>query len=349
MEAEEEATGAEVLQKCRTGIAGLDEITGGGLPQGRPALVCGSAGSGKTLLAMEFLVRGARDFGEPGVFVAFEETARELAVNIASLGFNVPRLIAENKLVIDSIQIDRAQLQEAGEYDLEGLFIRLGDAIESIGAKRVVLDTVEVLFAVFQNAVIVRSELCRLFRWLKDKGVTAIVTGERGDGALTRHGLEEYVADCVILLDHRIVEQVSTRRLRVIKYRGSLHGTNEYPFLIGSGGFSVLPITSLGLQHKASAERVSTGIKGLDEMLGGEGIYRGSTMLISGAAGTAKTTFASHFAVAACARGERVLYVASEESPDQITRNMQSVGVDLQRWRDKGLLRLKAERPTLCG
>ncbi|MGZ4824558.1 MAG: circadian clock protein KaiC, partial [Terriglobales bacterium] len=339
----------EALQKCATGIAGLDEITAGGIPRGRPTLVCGSAGSGKTLLAMEFLVRGARDFDEPGVYLAFEETAPELVANVASLGFDVPRLIKERKLCIDSVQINRAELQEAGEYDLEGLFIRLGDSIDGVGAKRVVLDTIEVLFGVFQNSVIVRSELSRLFRWLKDRGLTAIVTAERGNGSLTRYGLEEYVADCVILLDHRIVEQVSTRRLRVVKYRGSAHGTNEYPFLIGTTGFSVLPITSLGLQHRASRERISTGIAGLDEMFGGRGVYRGSSILISGMAGTAKTTFAAHFSAAACSRGERVLYVASEESPDHIVRNMGSVGLDLRGWQDKGLLQVKSERPTLCG
>ena len=339
----------EVLQKCVTGISGLDEITSGGLPRGRPTLVCGSAGTGKSLLAMEFLVRGARDFGEPGVYVAFEETAPELAVNVASLGFEVPRLERERKLLIDSVQINRAELQEAGEYDLEGLFIRLGDAIDTVGAKRVVLDTIEVLFGVFQNSVIVRSELSRLFRWLKDRGVTAIVTGERGDGTLSRFGLEEYVADCVILLDHRIVEQVSTRRLRVVKYRGSVHGTNEYPFLIGSSGFSVLPVTSLGLQHRVSSERISTGIPELDEMCAGKGIYRGSSVLISGMAGTGKTSIAAQFAAAACLRGERVLYVASEESPEQILRNMASIGLNLRGWQEKGLLRLKSERPTLCG
>lgn len=339
----------EILQKCATGIPGLDEITHGGLPRGRPTLVCGSAGTGKSLLGMEFLVRGARDFGEPGVYLAFEETAPELAANVASLGFDVARLVEEQKLLIDSVQISRAELQEAGEYDLEGLFIRLGDAIDTVRAKRVVLDTIEVLFGVFQNSVIVRSELSRLFRWLKDRGVTAIVTGERGDGSLTRFGLEEYVADCVILLDHRIVEQVSTRRLRVVKYRGSVHGTNEYPFLIGSTGFSVLPITSLGLRHRVSQERISTGVAGLDEMFGGLGVYRGSSILISGMAGTAKTTFSAQFAAAACSRGERVLYLASEESPDQVLRNMESVGLNLRRWQEQGLLQLNSERPTLCG
>lgn len=347
--AEQDRKCAEVLQKCATGISGLDEITAGGLPRGRPTLVCGGAGSGKTLLSMEFLVRGARDFNEPGVYVAFEETAPELAVNVAALGFDVPRLIEERKLCVDSVQFGRAELLEAGEYDLEGLFIRLGEAIDSVGAKRVVLDTIEVLFGVFQNLMIVRSELRRLFRWLKDRGVTVIVTGERGEGGLTRFGLEEYVADCVILLDHRIVEQVSTRRLRIVKYRGSTHGTNEYPFLIGTSGFSVLPVTSLGLRHRVSRERISTGIAGLDEMFEGRGVYRGSSLLISGMAGTAKTSFACQFAASACSRGERVLYVASEESPDQIVRNMESIGLDLRGWQDKGLLQLKSERPTLCG
>src|SRR5262245_28687548 len=309
------------LPKAATGILGLDEITGGGLPRGRPTLVCGSAGCGKTLLAMEFLVRGATELGEPGVFVAFEETAEELAQNVRSLGFDLERLETEGKLVVDHIRVERAEIEETGEYDLEGLFIRLGLAIDSIGAKRVVLDTIETLFGGLSDTAILRSELRRLFRWLKDKGVTAIITGERGEGALTRQGLEEYVSDCVILLDHRIDEQLSTRRLRVIKYRGTLHGTNEYPFLIDETGISVLPITSLGLQHAVSNERVPTGVARLDAMLGGKGYYRGSTILISGTAGSGKSSLASHFVNSACERGERCLYFAFEESPQQIVRN----------------------------
>lgn len=305
----------KALAKAPTGIQGLDEITGGGVPQGRPTLVCGSAGCGKTLLAMEFLVRGATQFNEPGVFMAFEETAKDLTQNVASLGFDLKDLVARKKLVLDYVHVERSEIEETGEYDLEGLFIRLGEAIDSIGAKRVVLDTIETLFSGLPNQVILRSELRRLFRWLKDKGVTAIITGERGDGSLTRQGLEEYVSDCVIVLDHRVSEQTSSRRLRVVKYRGSTHGTNEYPFLIDEDGISVLPVTSLALQHGASEERVSTGIPRLDAMLGGKGYYRGSSVLISGTAGTGKSSLAAHFADAACRRGERVIYFSFEESP----------------------------------
>lgn len=337
------------LPKSPTGIQGLDEVTGGGLPAGRPTLVCGSAGCGKTLLAMEFLVRGATQFGEPGVFVAFEENASELTKNVASLGFDLDALAARGKLLIDHVHIERAEIEETGEYDLEGLFIRLGHAIDSIGAKRVVLDTVETLFAGLSNEGILRMELRRLFRWLKDRGVTAVITGERGEGALTRHGLEEYVSDCVIVLDHRIVDQISTRRLRIVKYRGSLHGTNEYPFLIGERGVSVLPITSLDLRHAVTRQRVSTGVARLDTMLGGKGYFRGGTVLVSGTAGSGKTSLAAHFADASCRRGERCLYFAFEESPGQIIRNMRSIGLDLAPWVRKGLLRFHATRPTLCG
>jgi circadian clock protein KaiC len=338
-----------LFPKSATGIQGLDEVLNGGLPQGRPTLVCGTAGCGKTLLAMEFLVRGATQFDEPGVFMAFEETEQELTQNVASLGFDLKALIAQNKLVVDYVHIAREEIEETGEYDLEGLFIRLNNAIESIGARRVVLDTVESLFSGLPNPLILRAELRRLFRWLKDKGVTAIITGERGENTLTRHGLEEYVSDCVILLDHRVTEQVSTRRLRVVKYRGSTHGTNEYPFLIDENGISVLPITSLGLQHAVSIERIATGIPRLDTMLGGQGYYRGSTVLVSGTAGTGKTSIAAHFADAAGRRGERVLYFAFEESPGQIVRNMRSIGIDLQPWVDKGLLQFHAARPTMFG
>ncbi|MGZ8994758.1 MAG: circadian clock protein KaiC, partial [Burkholderiaceae bacterium] len=337
------------LPKAPTGIQGLDEITGGGLPKGRPTLVCGGAGCGKSLLAMEFLVRGATEFNETGVFMAFEETAKDLTQNVASLGFDLKSLIAHKKIVVDHVYVERSEIEESGEYDLEGLFIRLGHAIDSVGAKRVVLDAVESLFAGVPNQAIVRAELRRLFRWLKDKGVTAIITGERGDGTLTRHGLEEYVSDCVIVLDHRVSEQTSSRRLRVVKYRGSTHGTNEYPFLIDKDGISVLPVTSLALQHIVSTERVSTGIPRLDAMLGGKGYYRGSSVLVSGTAGTGKSSIAAHFADAACRRGERVIYSSFEESPDQIMRNMRSVGIDLQPWVKKGLLLFRAKRPSSAG
>lgn len=337
------------LEKTPTGIIGLDEITYGGLPKGRPTLVCGSAGSGKTLLAMEFLIEGAREYSEPGVFMAFEETEEELVKNFASLGFDLNGLEAENKLVVDYIHIDKSEYEETGEYDLEGLFIRLGLAIDSIDAKRVALDTLEVLFSGFQNEAILRSELRRLFSWLKGKGVTAIVTGERGEPSLTKYGLEEYVADCVILLDNRMEEQIATRRLRIIKYRGSKHGTNEYPFLIEEDGISVMPITSLGLVHKASAERLSTGIKRLDMMLGSKGYYRGSSILISGTAGTGKTSFAAEFGRAICDRRERCIYFAFEESPDQIIRNLRSVGIDLQPYINAGLMQINASRPMAYG
>ncbi len=340
---------APTLPKAATGIAGLDEITGGGLPRGRPTLLCGTAGSGKTLLAMEFLVRGAADLGEPGVFMAFEEQAGELTQNVRSLGFDLDELAERNKLVLDHVHIERSEIEETGEYNLEGLFVRLGFAIDSIGAKRVVLDTIEALFGGLSNDAILRAELRRLFRWLKDKGVTAIITGERGQGALTRHGLEEYVSDCVILLDHRVNEQMATRRLRIVKYRGTVHGTNEYPFLIDEDGISVLPITSMGLEHEVSSERVSTGIPGLDAMLGGEGYYRGSSVLISGTAGTGKTSVAAHLADSNARRGERCLYFAFEESQAQLVRNMRSIGLDLVPWLEEGLLRVHASRPTQHG
>jgi circadian clock protein KaiC len=337
------------LPKAATGIPGLDEITLGGFPRGRPTLVCGSAGCGKTLLAMEFLVRGAMQFDEPGVYVTFEESEEELAQNVRSLGFDVEGLVQRGKLAFDYVHVDRREIEETGEYDLEGLFVRLGLAIDSIGAKRVVLDTMEALFAGFSNMALLRSELRRLFRWLKDRNVTVVITGERGDGTLTRQGLEEYVSDCVILLDHRVDEQISTRRLRIVKYRGTSHGTNEYPFLIDQQGFSVLPVTSLGLSHRVSDERVPTGIARLDAMLGGAGFFRGSSILVSGAAGSGKSTIAAHFADATCRRGERCLYLAFEESRDQIVRNMRSVGLDLARHLDSGRLLIKASRPSLHG
>jgi circadian clock protein KaiC len=337
------------LPKAPTGIAGLDEITGGGLPRGRPTLVCGAAGCGKTMLAAEFLVNGIKSFGESGVFMTFEETGPELTANLRSLGVDLDKLQKQGKLALDFVRVERGEIEETGEYDLDGLFIRLGHAIDSIKAKRVVLDTVEALFAGVPNHAILRSELRRLFRWLKDKGVTAIITGERGDSTFTRFGLEEYVADCVILLDHRITDQVSTRRLRVVKYRGSAHGTNEYPFLIGSRGISVLPITSLTLTHVASNKRVSTGIPGLDRMLGGEGAFRGSSILVSGSPGTGKSSIAANFVNAACQRGEKALLFTYEESESQLLRNMRSIGLDLRKWISSGLLRVESTRPTLHG
>lgn len=337
------------LPKTPTGITGLDEVTGGGLPKGRPTLICGSAGCGKTLFAMEFLVRGALNYGEPGVFMAFEEKAEELTMNVASLGFDLDKMQAEQLLKIDHVHIDRGEIEETGEYDLEGLFIRLGYAIDKIKAKRVVLDTIENLFSGLEDQGLLRMELRRLFNFLKEKGVTAIITGERGEGSLTRHGLEEYVSDCVILLEHRISKLISTRLLRIVKYRGSVHGTNEYPFLIDKDGISILPITSLMLNRQGSDERVSTGMPALDEMLSGKGFYRGASILISGTAGTGKTSLAGIFAAESCRRKERVLYFAFEESPQQIVRNMRSIGVKLQDYIDKDLLRFHASRPTLNG
>ena len=337
------------LQKQRTGIPGFDEITGGGLPAGRPTLACGSAGAGKTLFAMEFLVRGATLYNEPGVFISFEETSEELATNVASLGFDLQQLVANKKLILDYVFIERSEIEETGAYDLEGLFLRLGHAIDQIGAKRVVLDTLEALFAALPNEAIIRAELRRLFRWLKERGVTALITCERGEGTLTRYGLEEYVADCVILLDHRVEDQISTRRMRIIKYRGTSHGTNEYPFLIDEDGFAVLPITSLGLNHKAPTQRVSTGIARLDTMLGGKGFYRGASILVSGTAGTGKSTIAAHFVDAACQRGERALFFAFEESQDQIIRNMRSIGLHLEKHVKQGLLTFRNARPSNYG
>lgn len=337
------------LPKAPTGIVGLDEVTNGGLPKGRPTLVCGSAGCGKTLFSLEFIVRGALEYGEPGVFMAFEEKADELSINVASLGFDLDQLQRDQLLRVDHVHIDRSEIEETGEYDLDGLFIRLGYAIDSIGAKRVVLDTIENLFSNLTNQGILRSELRRLFTWLKDKGVTTIITGEKGDGTLTRHGLEEYVSDCVILLEHRVSHQISTRFLRVIKYRGSVHGTNEYPFLIDQEGISVLPITSLTLDHAVSSDRIASGIPALDKMLDGRGFYVGSSILVSGTAGTGKTSIAASFVDAVCRRQQRALYFAFEESPAQICRNMRSVGMDLQAHVDAGLLEFHASRPTLNG
>ena len=338
------------IPKTLTGIAGLDEITGGGIPTGRPTLICGEAGCGKTLMSLEFIVRGALEYDEPGVFMAFEEKAEELAMNVGSLGFDLNQLQAEKKLRVDYVHIDRSEIEETGEYDLDGLFIRLNYAIDSIGAKRVVLDTIENLFSGLSNQGTLRAELRRLFHWLKEKGVTAIITGERGDGSsLTRQGLEEYVSDCVILLDHRVINQISTRRLRIVKYRGSVHGTNEYPFLIDEEGISVLPVTSLMLEKQVSSERISSGIPALDKMLGNKGFFVGSSILVSGTAGTGKTSIAACFAHEACSQNKRCLYFAFEESPKQIIRNMHSISMDLQKHVDSGLLEFQASRPTLHG
>lgn len=340
---------ADLLLKSPTGIKGLDEVTGGGLPKGRPTLVCGGTGCGKTLLAMEFLVRGATQYDEPGVFISFEEKSDELTKNFASLGFDLDDLAARKKLALDYVHIEKSEIEETGEYDLEGLFIRLGLAIDTIGAKRVALDTIEALFSGLSNENILRAELRRLFRFLKDKGVTAIVTGEQGERTLTRYGLEEYVADCVIFLNHSVHQQIATRRLRIIKYRGTSHGTNEYPFLIDEQGFSVMPISSLGLDHPAVSARVSTGIPRLDTMMEGKGYYRGSSILVTGTAGTGKSSLSAHFVDAACRRGERCLYFAFEESQNQIIRNMRSIGIDLEQWVKKGLLMFRNSRPTLYG
>ena len=342
------SAGISALSKTPSGVRGLDEITGGGLPEGRASLICGGPGSGKTLFALTFLVEGALRYNEPGVFICFEETEDELAANVASLGFDLKQLIASNKLSVDYVRVERNEIEETGEYDLDGLFVRIDYAIKSVGAKRIALDTIEALFSGLPNEGVLRAELRRLFRWLKDQGVTSIITAERGDGALTRHGLEEYVSDCVIALDHRVADQVATRRLRVAN-PGASNGTNEYPFLIDASGISVLPITSVELAHEVSNERVSTGVAGLDAMIGGQGFWRGSSILVSGMAGTGKTTIATCFVDAACRRGERAIYFAFEESPHQIVRNMRSVGVDLQPWVNSGLLRFSASRPTLWG
>jgi circadian clock protein KaiC len=340
----------QTLPKAPTGIHGLDEITGGGLPRGRPTLVSGGAGSGKTLFGLEFLVRGATQYNEPGVFISFEETLPDLAKNAASLGFDLDRLVANKKLFLDHVHISRSEIEETGEYDLDGLFVRIADAVQRVGARRIVLDTIEALFGELPNPGILRAEIRRLFGWLKQRQLTTVVTAERDrPDKLTRHGIEEFVSDCVIVLDHRIREEISTRRLRIVKYRGSTHGTNEYPFLIDEHGISVLPISSLGLDHPAPAARVSTGISRLDGMMGGKGFYRGSSILMSGTSGTGKTSVAAHIVDAACRRGERCLYFAFEESPRQIVRNMRSIGIDLGPWVRKGLLQFHAARPTYGG
>ena len=344
------APSSRTLPKALTGIQGLDEITGGGLPSGRPTLVSGGAGSGKTMFGLEFLVRGAIQYGEPGVFMSFEETIPDLTQNAASLGFDLTQLVADKKLFLDHVHISRSEIAETGEYDLEGLFIRIADAVQRVGAKRIVLDTIEALFGELPNPGILRAEIRRLFDWLKQHKLTTVITAERDrPDKLTRHGIEEFVSDCVILLDHRIRDEVSTRRLRVVKYRGSTHGTNEYPFLIDEHGISVLPVSSMRLDHPAPTDRVSSGIVRLDGMLGGKGFLRGSSILLSGTSGTGKTSVAAHFVDAACRRGERCLYFAFEESPRQIVRNMRSIGIDLEQWTRSGLLAFQAARPSYGG
>jgi circadian clock protein KaiC len=337
------------IRKCPTGIPGMDQVTQGGLPRDRTTLVCGTAGCGKTLFGMQFLVNGIAQYGEPGAFIAFEETTADLTQNVASMGYDLEELVASGKLALDHIRVERSEIEESGDYNLDGLFMRLELAISSVRAKRVVIDTLETLFGGLNNYAVLRSELRRLFQWLKERKVTAIITAERGDGTLTRHGLEEYVSDCVILLDHRVNQQISTRRIRVVKYRGSTHGTNEYPFLLDDKGISVLPITSSGLTHDVTDERVSSGVAKLDAMLGGDGYYRGSTVLISGTAGAGKSSLAAHFAEAAGQRGETCLYFSFEESPAQIKRNMQSIGIDLALHERRGRLHFFASRPTSQG
>lgn len=337
------------LAKISTGIEGLDEVTGGGFPKGRPVLICGSAGCGKTLFGMQFLVKGIVENNEPGVFVSFEETAEDLSDNVASLGFDLDKLTAEGKLRIDYIRVERSEIEETGEYDLEGLFIRLNYAIDAIGAKRVVLDTLESLFSGMENEGLLRSEIRRLFRWLKEKGITTVITGERGETSLTRQGLEEYVSDCVILLDFRVVDQIATRRLRIVKYRGGTHGTNEYPFLIDENGISVIPITSLKLDYGVTANIISTGLQPLDALFKKGGFYEGSSTLITGTAGTAKTILAGYFALGSCLRNERVLIFSFEEAPEQTIRNLLTIGVDLRPHIDANLLVIHASRPTLYG
>jgi len=334
------------ISKSPTGIAGFDDLTLGGLPTGRPALVCGSAGCGKTLFASTFLINGAREYDEPGVFVTFEERPVDIVSNVASLGFELDKLIEDGKVIIEHIAVDPAELAEIGDYDLEGLFLRLELAIDSVGAKRVVLDTIESLFSAFSNPAILRAEIRRLFDWLKDRGMTTVITAERGDGSLTRQGLEEYVSDCVILLDHRVQNQISTRRMRIVKYRGTAHGTNEYPFLIDEDGFSVLPVSSLGLNHKVFDERISSGVPDLDAMLAGGGFHRGSSILVSGVAGSGKSSLAASFVSAAAARNERSIYFSFEESLGQVVRNMRSIGIDLGPVLDRQLLHFVAARPT---
>ena len=337
------------LQKCLTGIKGFDEITEGGLPKNRITLVSGGPGAGKTLLGIDFLVNGVMKYKERGVFMSFEETEVELYEDVASLNLDLYDLVAKKEIAFEHVLLSRSDIQDKGEFNLEGLFVRLELAIDAIGAKRVVLDSIESLFVGITDLGILRLEIKRLFRWLKHKQVTSIITGEQGENTFTRHGLEEFISDCIILLDNRVRQQVSTRRIRVIKYRGSNHGTNEYPFVIDKDGLSVITITSAGLDHPGSAEKVSTGVPTLDKMFAGGGYTKGSTVLISGTAGTGKTSLAVAFAVKQCEKGERCLYVSYEESPGQLIQNMRSVGFDLEKWTKKGLLKIVSTRPAFFG
>ncbi len=336
------------LQKCPTGIKGFDEITEGGLPKNRTTLVSGGAGSGKTLLGIDFLINGATNYNEPGIFMSFEETEDELYKDVASLNLDLKGLVSKKKILVEHVVLERRDVQEK-EFNLEGLLIRLENAIHSIGAKRVVLDSIESLFAGFTDIGILRVEIKRLFRWLKEKQVTAIVTGEPSDGFYTRQGLEEFVSDCIILLDNRVKEQISVRRIRVVKYRGSKHGTNEYPFVIDNQGLSVIPITSAGLDQPGTAKRVSTGVSSFDKLFKGGGYTRGSTVLASGTAGTGKTSLAAAFAVASCKRGERCLYLSYEGSAGQLAQNMKSIGFEMEPLIKKGLLKIVSTRPSFFG
>lgn len=342
------ASNRNQLQKCPTGIKGFDEITEGGLPKYRTTLISGGAGSGKTLMGIDFLINGATSYNEPGIFMSFEETEDELFKDVASLNLDLQGLVSKKKILVEHVVLERRDVQEK-EFNLEGLLIRLENAIHSIGAKRVVLDSIESLFAGFTDVGILRVEIKRLFRWLKDKQVTSIVTGEPSQGFYTRQGLEEFVSDCIILLDNRVKEQISVRRIRVVKYRGSKHGTNEYPFVIDKEGLSVIPITSAGLDQPGTAKRVSTGIPSLDKMFQGAGYTRGSSVLASGTAGTGKTSLAAAFAVGSCKRGERCLYLSYEESAGQLVQNMKSIGFEMEPLIKKGLLKIVSTRPSFFG
>ncbi|WP_240236172.1 circadian clock protein KaiC [Nocardioides sp. CFH 31398] len=337
-----------MLEKAATGIEGFDDITFGGLPRARATIVTGAAGSGKSMFGVEFLAQGARAYGEPGVLLSFEETADELVANAASIGVDLRAMADEGTLVVDSAAGDLDDLVQSGAFDLEGLLLRLAAAIDAVGARRVVLDTVETLFSTLPDETTVRREFARLLRWLKERDLTVVVTAERGQqGRLTRHGIEEYVSDCVVVLDHRVEDEVATRRMRVAKYRGSPHGTNEFPFLISGRGLVVMPLHHDELTE-VSEERVSLGIPELDTMVGG-GVFRGSTIMISGSAGTGKTSIAACAADAACRRGEKALFLSFEEPSGQVVRNMRSIGLDLQHWIDKGLLVVQHMRPAITG
>jgi circadian clock protein KaiC len=337
------------LLKCPTGIKGFDEITEGGLPKNGTTLVSGNAGSGKTLFGIDFLIKGATDYNEPGILMSFEETEDELYKDVASLNMDLSGLVSRKKIVLENVVLERKDIQE-NDFNLEGIFVRLEYAIDSIGAKRVVLDSLESLFAGITDIGILRLEIKRLFRWLKEKKVTAIVTGETGqNGSYTRHGLEEYISDCIILLDNRIRDEMATRRVRVIKYRGSSHGTSEYPFVIDNEGLSVIPITSAGLAQPGTDKKVSTGIPSLDKLFKSKGYTRGSTILASGTAGSGKTSFAGAFALESCKRGERCLYFSYEESSGQLIQNLLSIGIDLAPWVEKGLLKIVSLRPSFLG